>query len=113
MGTTTFADLESRIKEGRFQGALQLLDNDLRHARSADEGLWDAYEAELLFETGQESGAIVTAERRLNKKPAPAIATRLHRILALTCFNLGDLAGCKENMARASASLPAKRKASG
>jgi DNA-binding NtrC family response regulator len=90
--------LDTLIGAGRFDDALSLL-GAARPARIEDPCLFDAYEAELLYETGRETKAAQLAEDSLARRLDPSTATRLNRVLALCAFDMGDVPAANSYLA--------------
>src|SRR5262245_22048347 len=92
--------LDPLVNKGRFGDALALL-LARRACRVDDPVLFDAYEAELSYETGRERKAAILAEESLERQPVPAVSARLNRVLALCAFNRGEMTPASAHLSKA------------
>ncbi len=88
------------IKSGQFSAAAQLLHNS-RSGRVADANLYDTFQAELSFETGDDVAALSMAQECLDRRPTGELACRLHRLLCRCLFNQGNTEAALQNLDKA------------
>ena len=92
--------LSQLIKSGQFSAAAQLLRNS-RSGRVADANLYDTFQAELSFETGDDVAALSMAQECLERRPTGEVACRLHRLVCQCLFNQGDTEAALQHLDKA------------